>query len=132
MTFLVLQWAINALAIVVAVKAIDGIDFSGRWWQMLIIGAIFGIINSLIKPFIRFLSYPIILLTLGIFTLIINAAMLFLTSLISRFLDLGLAVKGFFPAVLGAFVVSVVSAMLSWLINPVSREKRNDREAKRG
>lgn len=131
-TLVVLQWAINAVAIVVAVKAIDGIEFAGRWWQMLILGAVFGIVNSLIRPVVRFLSYPIIVFTLGIFTLIINAAMLLLTSLISQFLDLGLMVKGFFPALLGAFVVSVVSTALSWLIRPEgkeggpSRKKRSD------
>lgn len=122
-TLLMVQWAINALAIVVAVKAIEGIEFSGSWWQMLLVGAIFGVINTLIRPIVRFFAYPIIVVTLGIFTLIINAAMLFLTSLISQFLDLGFTVKGFFPAVLGAFLVSVVSTMLSWLTKP----KVNDR-----
>jgi len=116
MSILLLQWTINALSIVAAVKLIDGITFHGEWWYMLIIGAIFGIVNSLIRPLIRFFTFPIIILTLGIFSLIINASMLALTSHISNIFDLGLDVQGFWPALGGALVISIVSVILSWLV----------------
>jgi len=116
MSLLILQWTINALAIVVAVKIIDGISFHGAWWHMLIIGAIFGMVNSMIRPIIRFFTFPIIILTLGIFSLIINALMVALTSLISHVFNLGFKVDGFWPAVAGAIVISIVSVLLSWLV----------------
>jgi len=114
MKLVLLQWLINAFAIVVAVKVVDGISFSGPWWYMIIIGSLFGIVNSIIKPIIKFFSYPIIIITLGIFTVIINATMLGMTSLISRHLDLGFTIAGFWPALWGAMIVCIVSTFLSW------------------
>lgn len=111
----ILQWLINALAIVVAVKIVDGISFHGEWWYMIVIGSLFGLVNSSIKPIIRFFTYPIIIVTLGIFTLIINASMLGLTALISRPLKLGFEVTGFWPAFWGALIVSIISTVLSWM-----------------
>ena len=116
MSLLILQWTINAFAIVVAVKTINGISFHGHWWYMLVIGAIFGIVNSLIRPIIKLFTFPIIILTLGIFTLVINASMLALTALISRVFGLGLIIHGFWPALSGALVVSIVSMVLTWII----------------
>lgn len=136
MSILILQWTINALAIVVAVKIIDGISFHGAWWHMLIIGAIFGVVNSLIRPLIRFFTFPLIILTLGIFYLVINASMLALTSVISRVFDLGLRVNGFWPAVAGALVISVVSILLSWLVGmrnlKTTRQVDHDKSGNRG
>ncbi len=82
---------------------------------MIIIGSVFGIVNSLIKPIVKFFTYPIIIITLGIFTLVINAAMLVLTSLISGFLNFGFEITGFLPALWGALIVSIISIILSWL-----------------
>ena len=131
MRLLLLQWLVNALAIVLAVRIVDGIVFSGPWWYMLIIGAIFGTVNSLIKPVIKFFTYPIIILTLGIFALVINAAMLGLTALISRFLDLGFDVAGFRPALGGAVIVTVVSTILSWAtgLRGAGRRDRGKKDA---
>lgn len=110
-----MQWVINAVAIVIAVRVVDGISFRGEWWHMLIIGAIFGVINGFIKPVIKFFTYPIIIITLGIFVFIINAAMLGLTALISNIFKLGFEVNGFVPAFWGALIVSVVGIFLSWI-----------------
>ncbi|GBD98922.1 membrane protein of unknown function [bacterium BMS3Abin07] len=115
MRLLILQWFINAVAIIISVRIVDGITFNGRWWQMIIIGSVFGIVNSLIKPIVKFFTYPIIIITLGIFTLVINAAMLVLTSLISGFLNFGFEITGFLPALWGALIVSIISIILSWL-----------------
>ncbi|UCG78207.1 MAG: phage holin family protein [Nitrospirota bacterium] len=126
----ILQWLINALAIIVAVRVVDGLSFTGPWWYMLIIGTIFGIVNSLIKPIIKFFSIPIIIITLGVFSVVINAAMLGITALISRPLELGFEISGFWPALWGALIVSIVSALLSWVTGKRHLEEIKKREGK--
>ena len=115
MTYLILKIIINALSIAIAVKLVDGITFSGEWWKMIIIGAVFGIVNSLIRPIVKFFTFPFIILTLGLFTFIINALMLLLTESLSESFSLGLQIHGFWPALWGALIVSIVSTFLSWL-----------------
>ncbi|MFH1702236.1 MAG: phage holin family protein, partial [Nitrospirota bacterium] len=88
---------------------------SGEWWKMIIIGAVFGIVNSLIRPIVKFFTFPFIILTLGLFTFIINALMLLLTESLSESFSLGLQIHGFWPALWGALIVSIVSTFLSWL-----------------
>lgn len=115
MTYLILKIMINALSIAVAVKLIDGITFTGEWWKMIIIGAVFGIVNSLIRPIVKFFTFPLIILTLGLFTFIINALMLLLTEALSGHFNLGLQIYGLWPAFWGALIVSIVSTLFSWL-----------------
>jgi putative membrane protein len=115
MTYLILKIIINALSIAIAVKLVNGITFSGEWWKMIIIGAVFGIVNSLIRPIVKFFTFPFIILTLGLFTFIINALMLLLTESLSESFNLGLQIHGFWPALWGALIVSIVSTLLSWL-----------------
>jgi putative membrane protein len=115
MLYLSLKIMINALSLVAAVKLVDGITFTGEWWKMIIIGAIFGLVNSLIKPLIKLFALPLIILTLGLFTLIINAAMLGITAKLSESLSLGLQISGFRPALFGAIIVSITSIILSWI-----------------
>lgn len=114
MAYFLLRIMINALSIGVAVKLVDGITFTGEWWKMIIIGIIFGIVNSIIKPIISFFSLPLIVLTLGIFILVINALMLIITAKISIPFNLGLQIDGFMPAIWGAIIISVISLLLSW------------------
>jgi len=97
------------------VKFIDGIVFTGEWWKMIIIGAVFGIVNSFIKPIVTIFTFPLIILTLGLFTLIVNTIMLIITAKLSIPLELGLSIYGFWPAFKGALIISLVSIMLSWL-----------------
>jgi len=115
MTFLILRVMINALSLAVAIKIVDGITFTGPWWKIIIIGAIFGIVNSLIKPLITILSIPLIILSLGIFALVINALMLMLTASLSETLGLGLEINGFWPALWGSLIISIVSTILNWI-----------------
>jgi putative membrane protein len=115
MARLILRVMINALSIVAAVKLVGGITFTGQWWKMIIVGAIFGLVNSLIKPVVTFFSIPFIVLSLGLFTLLINALMLSLTASLSDTFNLGLEIRGFWPALWGALIVSVVSMLLSWI-----------------
>jgi putative membrane protein len=112
---LLLRLAINALSMAVAIKLISGITFTGEWWKIILIAAIFGLVNALIKPLVQFFTFPIIIITLGVFTLVINAAMLAITAALSGPLDLGLQISGFWPALGGALVISIVSMLLTAL-----------------
>ena len=80
MSYLLLRVMINALSLVIAVKLVKGITFEGQWWKMIIVGAVFGLVNSIIKPIVQLFTIPFIILSLGLFTLIINALMLALTA----------------------------------------------------
>lgn len=110
-----LRIMINALSISVAVRVVDGITFFGEWWKMIIIGAVFGIVNTLIKPVVTFFTFPLIVLTLGLFTLIVNTLMLLLTAELSEPLNLSLHISGFAAAFKGALIVSIISMVLSWV-----------------
>ncbi|NWF52169.1 MAG: phage holin family protein [Nitrospirae bacterium] len=115
MTYIILKIIINAISITIAVKLVNGITFRGEWWKIIIIGAVFGIVNSFIRPIVKFFTFPLIILTLGLFTFIINALMLLLTEKLSESFNLGLQIYGFWPAFWGALIVSIVSTILSWL-----------------
>ena len=112
---LILRIMINALSIAAAVKFIDGITFTGEWWKMILIGGVFGIVNAFIKPVVTFFTFPLIIITLGFFTLIVNTLMLFITAELSEPFSLGLRMTGFGAAFKGALIVSIVSMLLSWL-----------------
>jgi putative membrane protein len=117
-----IRWLINTIALMVAVKIVPGIIYSGGWWGILLVGVIFGLINAYIRPLIQIFTLPILVLSLGLFTLIINAMMLGITSWFSKQFDLGFSVAGFKPAFLGALIVSIVSMMLSCMMPQEKRE----------
>lgn len=115
MANIILRIMINALSIGIAVKVIDGITFTGEWWKMIIIGAVFGIVNAFIKPVVTFFALPLIIFTLGLFTLFVNTLMLIITVELSEPFKLGLSINGFLSAFKGAIVISIVSILLSWI-----------------
>ncbi len=117
-----IRWLINTIAIMVAVKLVPGIIYSGSWWGILIVGVIFGLVNTYIRPLIQLFMLPLLVLTLGLFTLIINALMLSFTSWLSEQFSLGFAVAGFKPAFLGALIVSLVSMILTCIAPAEKRE----------
>ena len=110
---LLLRLLINAAALWVATQAVPGISFSGDWRLLLVVALVFGVLNVLVRPVLIVLTFPFLLLTLGLFTLVLNAFMLWLTSALSEALGLGFHVRGFWAAFLGALVVSLVSFALS-------------------
>lgn len=120
----IIQLLINAAALYAAVFVVPNLDFDfgpeGAWWKFLLVAFIFGLVNTFLKPILRILTLPISVVTLGIFLLVINAAMLLLTSAISDQLGLGFNVADFGAAFLGAIVVAVVGFVLSMVIG-VSR-----------
>ncbi len=118
MTNLVVRIFVNAVALWVAARLVGGIELSDQFWPVVLVAAVFGVVNALIRPLVLLLSLPLVILTLGLFTLVVNALMLLLTA---SLLD-ALAVEGFWPAVLGSLVISVVSFLFSVLLpDPKSR-----------
>lgn len=116
----VVKTVANAAALAVSVWLIDKITLSGdstakEIGTLVLVALIFGVVNSLVKPLVQFLSLPLLVLTLGLFTLVVNALMLLLTSWLADVVDLSFHVEGFWTAMLGGLVVSVVS----WALNVV-------------
>ncbi|MBM7087406.1 phage holin family protein [Streptomyces sp. NPDC012461] len=119
MNFLVKTIA-NAGALAVAVWLLDNITLTGdstgkKAGTLILVALIFGVVNVLVKPIVQLLSMPLLILTLGLFTLVVNALMLLLTSWLAEVLDLSFHVEGFWTAVLGGLIISVVS----WALNLV-------------
>ena len=113
MTKFIIRWAINAVALYVAVLVVPGIALRGTWVDVLWLALIFGLLNALVRPLLKFLTCPLIILTLGLFPLVINTGMLMLTSKIGQSLGFGLSVGGFWQALLGSLVISLVSVVMS-------------------
>lgn len=112
----ILQILINAGALYAADFLIGDIRFVGEWWMFLLVALAFSLLNTYLRPILRILTFPIAIVTMGIFLLVINAAMLLLTSAISDQLQLGFSVANFGAAFLGAIVVSIVGWILSMVI----------------
>jgi len=108
-----LRLLINAAALWVAIQLVDGIEHRGSWWSLLLVAVLFGVLNASIRPLLKLLSLPIIILTLGLFIFVINALMLRMTSWLSGLLNLGFTVEGFWDALWGGLIVSIVSLVLS-------------------
>lgn len=102
----------TAAAFWVAAQIVPGISYSGSSVALIVVAAVFGVVNALIGSFVKLLSIPLIIVTLGLFALVINALMLLLTTWVATQLNIGLRVDGFIPAFLGSLVISIVSALV--------------------
>jgi putative membrane protein len=122
MRSLVLHWLLNAAALWAAAWLLPGLDFSGTLVDLLLVAAVFGIVNSLLRPILTVLTCPLIVVTLGLFTLVINALMLMVTGWLSTRWDLGFTVSGFWAAFWGGLVVGLVSLFLSMALPEPKRE----------
>lgn len=116
----IVTWLLtNAVSLAAATWLFEGIRFTGatdgqaefqdKTVPLLIVALILGTVTALVKPVVTLLSLPLVLLTLGLFLLVINAAMLKLTAWLADLVDLGFTVTGFWPAVGGAIVITVVT-----------------------
>ena len=124
MTKFFIRWAINALALYAAVSIVSGIEFEGNWINLVWLALIFGLLNAMVRPLLKFLTCPLIILTLGLFTIVINTIMLMLTSSIGQSFNLGLTVDGFWPAVLGSLVISIVSMIMTLILHDELKGKK--------
>ena len=105
------RWIITTVAVLIAVKVVPGMEYRD-WTDVVLASLILGILNALLRPMMMLLSFPLLVFTLGLFTLVINALLLWLTSFLIK--D-GFHVSGFWPAFWGALVISVVSLVLNTL-----------------
>jgi putative membrane protein len=112
-----LRLFINAAALWAATRLVSGITYTGDGVSLFGVALVFGVLNVLIKPILFLLSLPFVILTLGLFTLVINAVMLVLTARASDALGLGFAVADFLTALKGALVVTIVSFALSLFVS---------------
>ncbi|MFI1394524.1 phage holin family protein [Streptomyces sp. NPDC020681] len=108
----------NAAALLVAIWLLSDITLTGdstgkKAWTLVLVALVFGLVNFLVKPIVKLLTLPLFILTLGLITLVINALMLLLTSWLADQLDLNFQVEGFWTAILGGLIISLVS----WAMN---------------
>jgi putative membrane protein len=116
---LLIGWACNVAALFVAASLLRGVTYGHRWWTLPIAAAVFTLVNAWIKPLVRVLSLPFIVLTLGLFLFVINVLMLYLTdALVGDF-----EIRSFWSGALAAIIVSLVNALL----HPVRRGERRRR-----
>lgn len=121
---LIIRLIINAIALWAAAQLVNGIELTDQIGGILIVALIFGVINAILGPILKILSFPFILVTLGLFTLVINGLLLWLTSAFTSYLSL----SGFWAAFWGAVVVSIVSWLLSALLKDDDKKSHRDRK----
>jgi putative membrane protein len=120
---ILLSLLINAAALWVATRVVDGISFTGTVPTLFGVALVFGVLNVVLRPILKFLTFPFFIVTLGLFTFVLNAVMLLITSAASEALGLDFHVEGFVPAFIGALVVSIVSFALSLFVGPNDDKK---------
>jgi len=111
----ILKWLITSLAIFAAIYLVPGIHFTGPGWQLGIIAAIFSMVNLLLRPILMLITCPMIILTLGLFSVAINALMLMLTANVAIYLGIEYSIDSFTTAFIGALVISFTSLILNML-----------------
>jgi putative membrane protein len=113
-----LAWILsNAAGLAVAAWLLDGIRFEGADWQeklvpLLLAAVILGLVSVFVKPVVKVLSLPFIILTIGLFLLVVNALMLMLTGWIAGQVDVGFEVDGFWTALVGSIVITLVTSIV--------------------
>ncbi|MFP4624649.1 MAG: phage holin family protein [Gemmatimonadota bacterium] len=113
----------TAAALWVAVALVPGISYDGDALGFLGVALVFGFVNAVIRPILKLLTCPLVVLTLGLFVFILNAFLLWLTAGLAQALGLGFAVDGFLPALIGALLVGIVSTVLNLFVG--KKEKRD-------
>lgn len=126
MTKFILRWAINAIALYLAVLLLPGIDLRSGMVSIIWLALIFGLVNALFRPLIQLLTCPLIMLTLGLFTVVINTFLFWLTTVIGRSFGLALTISEpvWWNAFLGGLVVSVVSVVLTLILKDEMKGRR--------
>jgi putative membrane protein len=131
MTRFFLRWLINAVALYAAVALLNGhgiTPISTNWLSFVWLALIFGLLNAFLKPLLNVLTCLFNILTLGLFTLVINTFLFWLTGIIGTNFNIGFLVDGFWPAFLGGLIVSVVSIVLSMIFKDEMKGHRNDKK----
>ena len=142
MKFLI-RWFVTSVAVAAAATLVPGIEISGNAITIVILSAlIIGLVNATLGLVLKIGAIGCIVLTLGLFNLVINAWLLWFSGWVAQGFGLGLYVRGFWPAFWGSIVISIVSGMLNWFVtehdrpsrkerHSVKRERRRDRQERR-
>jgi putative membrane protein len=118
------RWIINIAAIAATAWLLPGITVGGnKWVTILLVALIFGLVNAIIKPVFSFLTCGLYVITVGLFTFIANALMLMTTGYFANLFGLQFSVNGFWTAVLGALIISLVSFVLSMVVGKKSKKQ---------
>ncbi len=126
MTKFILRLAINAIALYLSVLIVPGIDLRGSLVSIIWLALIFGLVNALFRPLLEFLTCGLIVLTLGLFTLVINTFLFWLTSVIGQSFGIGLIISDpvWWNSFLGAVIVSIVSVVMTLILKDELKGKR--------
>jgi putative membrane protein len=117
---LLIRWALLALAFAITAWLLDGMDISGGFWGYVWVSALFGIINAVIGTFLRIITFPLTVLTLGLFAIVVNAIVLNLTD---RWSDTLTIDEFWWTAIWGAIILAIVSVVLDLLLSAVTRPR---------
>ena len=117
-----LRLIITAVALWAAVALVQGITYTGPLYKLLIVALVFGVVNAFVRPILTVLTCPLIVLTLGLFVLVLNAVMLWLTGELSSALGIDFRVDGAWAAIIGGIIVGIVSAVLNLLVKDEKEE----------
>ena len=109
-----LQIVLNGVAVLIAAYLVPGISYNGSLFYLLLVGLVIGLINLIVKPIVTFFSFPLIVVTLGLFYLVINGLMLYLAAWLLK----GLTVQGCGAAILGGLVI----AIFNWLVRAFTKD----------
>ena len=115
---LIVSWFVLAAAIALTAALVPSVDVQGGFFTLLWVALLFGLVNALIGPLLRLISLPFTLMTFGLFALVLNAVLLMLTAGLSDNLSVG----GFFPSVLAAFLIALISTIIGFVVHLIVRE----------
>ncbi len=118
----ILRLLATATALWVAELVVPGITYTGGPVGLLLVALVFGFVNAIVRPVLKLLTCPLVILTLGLFIFVLNALMLWLTSALAQALGVGFTVRGFWAALVGAIIVGVVSMLLNLFVGVVDEE----------
>ena len=117
------RWFVAAIALYAAVKLVPGISYDGGWATLAAMALLFGLVNAFVRPILTFLSCPLIIMTLGVFLLVINGLMLLVASRLAALFGVGFYVDSFGSAFWGALVVSIASFVLNLFLRDEDEHK---------
>jgi putative membrane protein len=125
---LLFRWVISGVSIFIAAWLVPGIRVQGTAWIVYaVMAVVLGLINATIRPILKFLTCPLIILTFGLFIFVINGLMLWLASFIAvGFFHVGFYIEGFWSAFLGALIISLVSLILNTMIQEAGKEEKTE------
>ena len=119
----ILRLLATAAALWMAVLLVPGISYTGGVLGLLAVALVFGLVNAIIRPILKALTCPLVVLTLGLFVFVLNALMLWLTSELAQALGFGFDVDGFMAALIGAIIVGIVSTILNLFVGKKDKDR---------